>query len=173
MHLFEMNRLRCYDTLVSNRMGTDCGKAQLEMQKQLIAAGFLFFLTLFIPCGEAWAGRDANGSLKWHSIKEYAKLQDSVDKKIFIHFWAEWCTYCQQMEKETFANPAVASLLRKNFFLIKVNTDKDQRVANAFKVRGLPSNLFLSADGDVIARREGYIPPKLFMRVLEAIVNAY
>jgi thioredoxin-related protein len=143
------------------------------MYKSIIAAGLFFFAGLFGLWEEAVAGQAANGSLKWHSIREYAKLRDGVDRKIYLHFWAEWCGFCRQMEKETFADPAVAAVLRKNFFLIKVNTDKDQRVANAFGVKGLPSNLFLSEDGTEIARREGYIPPKLFMRVLEAIVNAY
>jgi thioredoxin-related protein len=143
------------------------------MHKPIIASGLLFCMGLLAICGSAAAGQAANGSLKWYSIREYANLQDRVDRKIYILFWAEWCTYCAQMERETFANPAVAALLRENFFLIKVNTDKDQRVADAFKVRGLPSNLFLSADGNEIARREGYIPPTVFMRVLEAIVSAY
>ncbi|KPJ79072.1 MAG: hypothetical protein AMJ54_00875 [Deltaproteobacteria bacterium SG8_13] len=65
----------------------------------------------------------------------------------------------------------MANLLRENFFLIKVNTDRDRRVADAFQVRGLPSNLFLSADGSEIARRVGYIPPRTFVQVLEAIVS--
>jgi thioredoxin-related protein len=142
------------------------------MHKSIIAAGLLFFAGLVGLWDEAAAGQAANGSLNWHSIREYAKLRDSVDRKIYLHFWAEWCGFCRQMEKETFADPAVAAVLRENFFLIKVNTDKDQRVANAFRVKGLPSNLFLSENGTEITRREGYIPPKLFMRVLEAIVNA-
>ena len=99
-------------------------------------------------------------------------MRDSVDQKIYIHFWAEWCGYCRKMENVTFANPAVANLLQENFFLIKVNTDRDKRVADAFKIRGLPSNLFLSENGSEIARRDGYMPPKTFMRVLKAVVRA-
>ena len=141
------------------------------MVKRILATGFLFCLLLSGICDDASADRTANGFLKWHSIREYVQLRDSVDRKIFIHFWAEWCGYCRAMEKETFANPAVAAVLRDNFFLIKVNTDRDQRVADAFKVQGVPFNLFLSENGSEIDRRQGYIPPKRFKRVLEAIVN--
>lgn len=154
-------------------MGTGGGKAQTAMHKKIIVAGILLCLGLLGLCNQAAAGQAANGSLKWHSIREYAKLRDSVDRKIYILFWAQWCGYCRQMEKETFANPLVAAVLRENFFLIRVDTDKDRRVADAFKVRGLPSNLFLSENGNEIARREGYIPPKRFMRVLKAVVNAH
>ena len=106
-------------------------------------------------------------------MRQYAKLQDTVDKKIYIHFWAEWCTFCSEMESKTFSNPAVVALLRENFFLIKINTDRDKRTADAFNVRGLPTNLFLSESGEVIARREGYMAPKTFKRVLKAIVESY
>ena len=143
------------------------------MHKQLVAAGFALVLLLPVSVGEVVAGRNASGSLQWHSIREYANLQETVNQKIYIHFWADWCGYCRQMEKETFADPAVAAMLRENFFLIKVNTETDKRVADAFKIRGLPSNLFLAADGSEIARRDGYIPPKRFMRVLNAIVNVH
>lgn len=142
------------------------------MHKHLVAAGVALILLLPASGGEVVAGRDASGSLQWHSIRDYAMLREAVDQKIYIHFWADWCGYCRQMETKTFTNPAVATLLRDNFFLIKVNTETDQRVADAFKVRGLPSNLFLSADGREIARRVGYIPPKRFIRVLNSIVNA-
>lgn len=143
------------------------------MHKHLVAAGFALVLLLPVSGGEVVAGRNASGSLQWHSIREYAKLKETVSQKIYIHFWADWCGSCRQMEKETFANPAVAAMLRKNFFLIKVNTETDKRVADAFKVRGLPSNLFLSADGSEIVRWDGYMSPKPFMRVLDAIVNAH
>ena len=143
------------------------------MNPKRIAAAALLCLVLLILSAQAPANRSADDSLKWHSIRQYANLRESVDRKIYIHFWADWCTFCLKMQKETFANPKVASLLTENFFLIKVNTDKEQRVADAFKVKGLPSNLFLSEDGSEIVRQEGYIPPKKFMRVLEAIVSEY
>ena len=143
------------------------------MHKKIIAAGFFICFGLLVFCDEAPAGRTDNGALQWHSIRDYARLQDSVDRKIYIHFWAEWCGFCRRMERETFSNQKVANFLQENFFLIKVNTDREQRVANAFKVRGVPANLFLSEEGDQIVRRDGYIPPNVFMRVLEAIVDAY
>jgi len=141
------------------------------MHKQRTAATVLLCLALLVLFAVAPDDRNAAGSLQWHSIRQYADVRDSVDKKIYIHFWADWCGYCRKMENVTFANPAVANLLRENFFLIKVNTDRDRRVADAFQVRGLPSNLFLSADGSEIARRVGYIPPRTFVQVLEAIVS--
>ena len=142
------------------------------MLKRIILCAACCCLLLLGFYGQTIADRSANGSLQWHSIRQYAELRDSVDRKIYIHFWAEWCGYCRKMENVTFANPAVAALLQENFFLIKVNTDKQPRVADAFRVGGLPANLFLTQYGEQIDRRDGYIPPGPFRRVLKGVLRA-
>ena len=129
---------------------------------------YLLLILILVFSGSA-VGDAAPNSLKWHNIREYATQRSTNDKKIFIHFWAQWCGYCRKMEKVTFRNPQVVSYLNENYFLIKVDTDKEQYASNAFRVRGLPYNLFLTKEGDTIAIREGYISPATFMRILKAI----
>jgi thioredoxin-related protein len=130
-------------------------------------------LMVFLMLSGSAVGDAAINSLKWHSFKEYATLRSSNDKKIFIHFWAQWCGYCRKMEKVTFRNPQVISSLNENYFLIKVDTDKEQYASRAFRVRGLPYNLFLTKEGDTIETREGYVSPGTFMKILRAIEESY
>jgi thioredoxin-related protein len=122
--------------------------------------------------GSAVGDTDPN-SLNWHSFREYANQRSSNDKKIFIHFWAQWCWYCRKMETVTFRNPQVIAYLNENYFLIKVNTDREQYASRAFQVRRLPYNLFLTKEGDTIEVREGYISPGTFMQILKAIEESY
>ena len=130
-------------------------------------------LIVFLMLSGSAVGDAATNSLKWHSFKEYATLRSSNDKKIFIHFWAQWCGYCRKMEKETFRNPQVISSLNENYFLIKVDTDREQYASRAFRVRGLPYNLFLTKEGDTIEIREGYVSPGTFIKILRAIEESY
>jgi thioredoxin-related protein len=130
-------------------------------------------LIVFLMLSGSAVGDAATNSLKWHSFKEYATLRSSNDKKIFIHFWAQWCGYCRKMEKDTFRNPQVISSLNENYFLIKVDTDREQYASRAFRVRGLPYNLFLTKEGDTIEIREGYVSPGKFMKILKAIDASY
>jgi thioredoxin-related protein len=130
-------------------------------------------LIVFLVFSGAAVADAASNSLKWYSFKEYATQRSSNDKNIFIHFWAQWCGYCSKMEKVTFRNPQVVSYLNENFFLIKVDTDREQYATRAFRVRGLPYNLFLTNEGDTIQIREGYIPPGKFMKILNAIEASY
>ncbi len=130
-------------------------------------------LIVFLMLSGSAVGDAATNSLKWHSFKEYATLRSSNDKQIFIHFWAQWCGYCRKMEKETFRNPQVISSLNENYFLIKVDTDREQYASRAFRVRGLPYNLFLTKEGDTIEIREGYVSPGTFIKILRAIEESY
>ena len=111
----------------------------------------------------------ASNSVKWYSFDEGMALGQSQGKKIFMHFWAEWCRYCYKMEKKTFRNSAVIAYLKDNFISIKVNYDTEKRLVSMFKVRGLPDNWFFSKDRKDIKHQPGFIPPKKFLVMLKKI----
>ena len=71
----------------------------------------------------------ADNAVKWYSHEEGRVLGKIENKKMYVHFWAEWCTYCRKMEKETFGNPAVIDYLNANFIPIKVNSDRERELA--------------------------------------------
>ncbi len=126
----------------------------------LIAIGFM------IATNE---GNAASTSVKWYSFDEGMALGQSQGKKIFMHFWAEWCRYCYTMEKKTFRNSAVIAYLNDNFISIKVNYDTEKRLVSMFKVRGLPDNWFFSKDGKDTKHQPGFIPPEKFLVMLKKI----
>jgi len=107
--------------------------------------------------------------IKWYSYDEGMVLGRSEEKRIYINFHADWCAPCKYMEKTTFSNPAVIAYLNKYFISIKVDIDKETKIANKYSVRAIPDNWFLFKDGDVIGRRKGYIPPDLFIKILKSL----
>ncbi len=128
-------------------------------------------LLILIGClTGATQSTEALTNLRWYSFDEGMMLGNSEGKKIFIYFWADWCRYCHVMERETFKNHSVVSYLEKNFIAIKVDSDREIKISNMFKVRGLPDNWFFSENGEVIGHRPGYIPPDAFMEILKSIV---
>lgn len=90
-------------------------------------------------------------------------------KKIFLSFYADWCTFCAKMEKETLKNPGVVKFLNENFICIRVNTEKEENIARKYFVRGLPMTWFLEPNGDKISSLPGYLPPEMFMQILRFI----
>lgn len=133
--------------------------------KKIYCVAFSLFFTIFIFISYCHASED----IKWHSYKEGIALGKSEEKKVFIHFWAKWCTYCVKMKKGTFADPLVADYLNKNFIPVMIEVDKERKITDEYKVRGLPNNWFVTEKGERIANRPGFIPPGKFLVLLKYI----
>jgi thioredoxin-related protein len=107
--------------------------------------------------------------IKWHSYEEGLVVSKVEKKKVFLHFYADWCVYCGKMAKETFQNPAVISYLNNNFIPIRVDTDKEPGTAGQYGVTGLPSTWFLTEMGEAIGTVPGFIPPDTLLSMLKEI----
>ena len=90
-------------------------------------------------------------------------------KKIFLHFYADWCAFCRKMAKDTFQDSTVIAYLNENFIPVMVNTDKDPKTAAAYGALGLPYTVFLAESGEPIVSVPGYIPPDTLMSMLKEI----
>lgn len=112
--------------------------------------------------------------IKWHTYEEGVRIGKTEGKKIYLFFQAEWCSYCKKMEKETFQKPLVASYLDENFISVKVDLDRERKVASQFYVSGVPTSAFLSKTGEMISNLPGFVPPNAFLPVLRYIsTDAY
>ena len=131
-----------------------------------IFAGLALILSLAVIFPAVGHSADA---LNWRSFGEGLALANAEGKKVFIHFRADWCRYCHQMDRETFRNPSVVAYLNENFIAVKVDTDKEQNVADMFGVRTLPDNWFVSEKGERLGYRQGYIPPATFIKILKSV----
>ncbi len=117
---------------------------------------------------------NAADQIKWHSYAEGLALAEQDQKKIFVHFYADWCAYCKKMDKETLKNSAVIDYLNEHFISVKVNSDKDRKLARDYYIRGLPSTWFVSESGEKISSLPGYIEAKMLLNALKFIhTNSY
>ena len=96
-------------------------------------------------------------------------LEKTQKKKVFLHFYANWCRYCRKMAKETFQDLSVVAFLKGNFISIRVNTDKQRKIAASYGVRGVPSTWFLKENGERIGNLPGYIPPGRLLSILKKV----
>ncbi len=111
----------------------------------------------------------ASDSIKWYSYDEGQVLGKAEKKKMFLHFYADWCGFCLKMAKETFQDAAVISYLNDHFIAIRVNSDKEPDIAMNYGVMGLPANFFLTEMGQPIANIPGYIPPDALLSMLKEV----
>ncbi len=141
------------------------------------SAVMLLFLSLCVtaPGGAAESGsgtrtaKKSSGGIQWVSYDESMERGKQEDKKIFLNFYADWCQYCKVMDQNTFKNKEVIAYLNENFIPVRVNTDKQQKLAARYSVQNLPVTWFISPDGENIGSQPGYIPPDMMIPLLKYI----
>ena len=72
-------------------------------------------------------------------------------KPILLSIGAAWCQACHEMDDTTYADPAVADLIRRRFVAVRVDTDRRPDINERYNLGGWPTTAFLTADGRLIA----------------------
>ena len=111
----------------------------------------------------------AADQIKWYPYEEGMALGVSENKKVFINFYADWCKYCDTMDRKTFQDAGIISYLNSFFISIKVNVEREKSVAKKYNISPLPDSWFLSVKGDIIGNRPGYLTAEDLMPILQFI----
>ena len=94
-------------------------------------------------------------------------IAKAAGRPVMLDFYADWCVYCKQLEKETFPDPAVQAALSEGVVLkadVTANDDADKALLARIGIPGPPAMIFYAADGSErrSSRLLGFMPPKEF-----------
>jgi thioredoxin:protein disulfide reductase len=101
------------------------------------------------------AASESHG-LTFVRIKTVEDLERAVaaagasQRPVMLDFYADWCVSCKEMEKYTFTDAQVQSLLANAVLLqadVTANDDADQALLKRFGIFGPPTIAFFGADG--------------------------
>jgi len=129
----------------------------------------------------------AHQPVAWYPWGEDAfRRAKELDHPILLDIGATWCHWCHVIDRESYEDPNLASVINENFVAIKVDRDErpdidaryQQAVGAIAGQGGWPLTAFLTPDGKVFYGGT-YFPPKdsygrpSFRRVLLAMADAY
>jgi tetratricopeptide (TPR) repeat protein len=101
-------------------------------------------------------------------MEEALSLASKENKIIVLTVSAEWCPYCQKLEKEIFKSD-VGEELFKNLICVKVDFDTSygQKIKRKYRIISLPTVVFLNPEGKEIDRIIGYAGKEWFVNLLK------
>jgi thiol:disulfide interchange protein len=144
----------------------------LKQHSLLIALPAAIALVL-VSCAKEKEAQEVGGGVKWlASYDEAVRLAESKDKPIMIDFYADWCGWCKRLDKDTYVDAAVESKAA-DFINLRIDADVEPGLASRFRIRGLPTILFIDPEGDEIHRVVGYRPPREFVDEMDAALRAF
>jgi thiol:disulfide interchange protein DsbD len=107
------------------------------------------------------------------SVAELDQILKTATRPVMLDFYADWCISCKEMERFTFADPAVAKRLER-FQLIQAdvtaNSDADKALLKRFSLFGPPGIIFFDAAGAERGKLRvvGFQDAETFGKVLDA-----
>lgn len=79
---------------------------------------FILILVFFF-----WAIPPGRAQLKTYTFEEAEKLAKDNPKPYFVFIHTSWCKYCQMMQKTTFQNTEIISILNDHFYFIAFDAE--------------------------------------------------
>ena len=141
-----------------------------------LVIGVLFsFLVFGLAVQVGATDPEEESGVKWISIEQAQKLVKENPKPVFIDFTADWCGWCKVMDNKTFSDAEIIDYVNDNFYAVKVDFESKEKfnylgekytgkeLAKKYRVTGLPTILFTSADFKKVKPVVGYQNVDQFM----------
>ncbi len=93
-------------------------------------------------------------------------------KAVCLVIGSDNCFYCRKLETNTLVDPAIASLLKKDYISIKIDGHKEAELARALKVTLFPTTVLAGPDGSIHAILNGYVTADQLREQLQKTVFA-
>ncbi len=86
-------------------------------------------------------------------------------RKVCVDFSARWCPPCKKLKDEVLVSPGVRNAMG-DFERVYVDIETNRELASRFQVSGTPTIVFLSSDGNELARQVGFVDEQGFMKLV-------
>ena len=93
----------------------------------------------------------------------FARTIEDAEVPVLVDFYADWCGPCKVMA------PAVDEIARSyqgRALVAKLDTDRAQRTASSFDIRGIPTTIVFKG-GKELTRQTGAMPKPMLAKMLD------
>lgn len=134
---------------------------------QWAAFGAILFCLMAFQPNEA--------TVHWLTFEEAVEKSKTEPRMIFVDVYTDWCGYCKKMDRETFDQANVATLLNEKFYPVKLNAEQRADIefdGHTFKYVEKGSRGYHELAASLLSKRMSY-PTVVFLtedfEILQAI----
>ena len=149
------------------------GLLRLRKPNKATLLGWVCPLALLVSVGVLGAVRGGRmgGDVAWQSDFETTQTQARQSgRPLLIEFHAPGCVWCAKMEAETFVDTAVVDLSRR-FLCVRLDGETEIALRDRYQVMEYPTTVFADAQGNLVGKLPGYVPPVRFARAEQQILS--
>ncbi len=136
----------------------------MKKKKWILLQGLFVICFLLLP-----SGAFPESGIQWKNYDKALVLAKENNKKTFLYFYADWCTYCRKVENSVFTDEEIVRYLNSHFISAQVNGDNRKEVVSDYDIRGYPTFWFLGEDSSKLNYLPGYVSKDQFLMVLKYI----
>src|SRR5438128_12157138 len=125
------------------------------MNVALRGLGWLALLAVVVGCHKANAPEP--------SLAEALQQAKADGKLVMIDFYTEWCGYCKKLDETTWKDAKVQAWLGEHAVVVKIDAEREEKLAAKYEVESYPTILFLRPDGSEVHRLDGYVTATEFL----------
>ncbi len=117
-------------------------------------------------------------------LRDDLKEAAAAKKRVMLYFGQNGCSYCKRLMEVNFQSPPIVAKTRANFDVIEINilgsrevtavdgaVKTEKAFARALNVGYTPTLVVLNERGGVLARINGYYPPRAFSAALDYVID--
>ncbi|MEQ9091108.1 MAG: thioredoxin fold domain-containing protein [Balneola sp.] len=122
-----------------------------------------------------------DSGVEWQTLEEAQKKAKETGKKVLVFGYADWCTYCMKMRKETYPEDNVQKSLSDDFIPVQINGESEEEIvfngkryksyelARYLRLTSYPTHYFLNSDGKIIGAQPGFLPAEVFSPLMNYV----
>jgi thioredoxin-like negative regulator of GroEL len=110
--------------------------------------------------------RTAHGEIRWETkLARASAAAVKTNQPMLVEFWATWCTVCEAMDREVYADPRIAEAMTR-IVPVRLDIDREPDLSRKYGISATPTLLLTDSFGNELFRFTGSLPLDRMVQLL-------
>ena len=129
-------------------------------------------LSTWLTAFDQLAVAQTGAPIRWRTDFAQAQAEArATGKLLLVNIHTSWCAPCRKLKSTTLRDPSLATLISQHCIPVSLDGERDAATIQNWQIRGFPTQLFLTADGQIVDKLIGYANPQEYASVLHRAVR--